>query len=306
MKRLLLPIPAMVTLGILLATAPASAQATRTWVSGVGDDANPCSRTAPCKTLAGAISKTATKGVISILDPGGFGTLTITKSITIDGSMVPGGVLAAGTNGMLINTSSATDVVILRHIALDGAGTGNTGVVVTGTLAALHIENCRISNFSQRAIDFRPANAGSAVVSVTNSEFVNNVKAALFVSGSGTRAMVDSSHFSANGSSVRAAGGSRVAVRASTMNGGINGAVLAEGGSLVSVAYSTVAAGVWGLVANSGGTVIASGTDIIANTNGGLGGDGSGALLSGGGNRLAANGAAAGSFASFTGTADVQ
>ena len=61
----------------------AHAQATRTWVSGVGDDANPCSRTAPCKTFAGAISKTAAGGEINVLDPGGFGAVTITKSITI-------------------------------------------------------------------------------------------------------------------------------------------------------------------------------------------------------------------------------
>jgi hypothetical protein len=64
----------------------AQAQATRTWVSGVGDDANPCSRTAPCKTFAGAISKTAPCGEISVLDPGGFGAVTITKSITINGT----------------------------------------------------------------------------------------------------------------------------------------------------------------------------------------------------------------------------
>ena len=53
--------------------APVNAQATRTWVSGVGDDVNPCSRTAPCKTFAGAISKTAAGGYINCIDPGGFG-----------------------------------------------------------------------------------------------------------------------------------------------------------------------------------------------------------------------------------------
>src|SRR5580693_9720 len=68
-----------------LVAPSASAQAPRTWVSGVGDDANPCSRTAPCKTFAGAISKTVAGGEISVLDPGGYGALTITKAITIDG-----------------------------------------------------------------------------------------------------------------------------------------------------------------------------------------------------------------------------
>src|SRR6516162_4613394 len=92
---------------------PASAQATRTWVSGVGEDANPCSRTAPCKTFAGAISKTAAAGEIDCLDPGGFGAVTITKSITIDCLHTLGGVLVSGTNG--INVSAAAgDRVVLR------------------------------------------------------------------------------------------------------------------------------------------------------------------------------------------------
>src|SRR3981189_3269586 len=76
----------------------AHAQATRTWVSGVGDDANPCSRTAPCKTFAGAISKTAAGGEIDCLDPGGFGAVTITKSMTIDCTGVAGGILSALSN----------------------------------------------------------------------------------------------------------------------------------------------------------------------------------------------------------------
>src|SRR5947207_7356853 len=84
----------------------AQAQATRTWVSGVGDDANPCSRTAPCKTFAGAISKTATGGEIDVLDPGGFGAVTITKSITLDGGGFIAGVLVSGTNGIVVNAAA--------------------------------------------------------------------------------------------------------------------------------------------------------------------------------------------------------
>src|SRR3954470_3088253 len=98
----------------LLVSAPASAQATRTWVSGVGDDANPCSRTAPCKTFAGAISKTATAGIINCLDPGGFGTVTIIKSITIDCDDTLGGLLASGLNG--VNVNGANIVVHLRGL----------------------------------------------------------------------------------------------------------------------------------------------------------------------------------------------
>src|SRR5258706_11180241 len=110
----------------------ANAQATRTWVSGVGDDVNPCSRTAPCKTFAGAISKTASPGIINCLDPGGFGAVTITKSITIDCTGTLGSVLSSGVQGIIINTGLTTDKVVLRAIDINGAGTtlGTNGVSI--------------------------------------------------------------------------------------------------------------------------------------------------------------------------------
>src|ERR1700745_134580 len=111
----------------LMATAPAHAQATRTWVSGVGDDVNPCSRTAPCKTFAGAISKTQAGGEIDVLDPAGYGALNITKAITIDGGGgVVASVLAAGTNGINIQ-AGAGDTVILRNLRINGISSGVDG-----------------------------------------------------------------------------------------------------------------------------------------------------------------------------------
>src|SRR5713101_37788 len=111
-------------------TSVAQAQATRTWVSGVGDDANPCSRTAPCKTFAGSISKTAAGGEINCLDPGGFGTVTITKSMTIDCKGMTGGILASGvgTTGITINGVDA--VVRLRGVNINGAGSGSIGIKI--------------------------------------------------------------------------------------------------------------------------------------------------------------------------------
>src|SRR5258706_11766419 len=128
MTKFRLTINALAVLVFTLAFVTiAQAQATRTWVSGVGNDADPCSRTAPCKTFSGAISKTATGGEIDVLDPGGFGTLTITKAITIDGGTGSGwgSVLASGLNGFVINitTNLSTDKVILRNLSINGAGT---------------------------------------------------------------------------------------------------------------------------------------------------------------------------------------
>src|SRR5580700_9159051 len=130
----------------LVQTVPANAQATRTWVSGVGDDANPCSRTAPCKTFAGAISKTAAGGEIDALDPGGFGAVTITKSITIDGG---GGqvasTLVSSTDGIVVN-AAAGSIVTLRNLRFQGLGTGVNGISFTGG-GELHVYNCEISGF---------------------------------------------------------------------------------------------------------------------------------------------------------------
>src|SRR3989454_9785058 len=112
----------------------AQAQATRTWVSGVGDDANPCSRTAPCKTFAGAISKTAKDGEIDCLDPGGFGAVTITKSITIGGSPTGvGGILDPRVNGIIINITDVNDArkaVTIRAVSINRAGSGLDGIKI--------------------------------------------------------------------------------------------------------------------------------------------------------------------------------
>src|SRR4051794_5850864 len=136
---------------LLTLSATAQAQATRTWVSGVGDDANPCSRTAPCKTFAGAISKTATGGEINVLDPGGFGGVTITKAITISSEGFEAGVLVSGTNAIIVNAPTTANVV-LRGLDIEGLGTGLVGIKV---LAAgnVHVENCTINNFTQNGID---------------------------------------------------------------------------------------------------------------------------------------------------------
>lgn len=144
----------------------AQAQATRTWVSGVGDDVNPCSRTAPCKTFAGAISKTAANGEISVLDPGGFGALTITKAITINGEGTLAGVLSAGTNGFTIN-AGASDTVNIRFVSINGAGTGVNGIRV---LAAknVNVENCSMTGFTTNGIEVAAsANVNLSVVNTT-------------------------------------------------------------------------------------------------------------------------------------------
>jgi len=168
------------TLLLLTGVTPGFAQATRTWVSGVGDDVNPCSRTAPCKTFAGAIAKTLAGGEIDALDPGGFGAVTITKAITIDGG---GGqiasVLVSGTNGIVIS-AGANDTVTLRNLQFNGLGSGINGIrFLSG--ASLIVERCRIFGFTAAAIDIAPSAGGRMFI--TNSTVTNNVNG-IFVDGS--------------------------------------------------------------------------------------------------------------------------
>src|SRR5688572_27029222 len=162
----------------MLVAGPAAAQATRTWVSGVGDDANPCSRTAPCKTFAGAISKTATAGEISVLDPGGFGAVTITKSISINGEWGgEAGIVASLTTGVIVN-APADAVVNLRGLMIEGVGNGTNGVrYLAGGF--LHIQNSVIRGFrgasvgNHHGILVNPT-AGNLVLDVTDTLVEDN------------------------------------------------------------------------------------------------------------------------------------
>jgi len=138
---------ALATAGMTAGFAtPAAAQATRTWVSGVGDDVNPCSRTAPCKTFAGAISKTAAGGEINCLDPGGYGAVTIIKSITISCPYTEGGALAGG-NGITVNMPAATDVTVIRGLDVFGVNPPSNGIRFINQ-GSLHIEDTVIRRFN--------------------------------------------------------------------------------------------------------------------------------------------------------------
>jgi len=206
----------------------AQAQATRTWVSGVGDDVNPCSRTAPCKTFAGAISKTAAGGEINILDPGGYGAVTITKSITINGGGSFGFILASGGgNGIIVN-AAATDVVNIRNLSIDGAGTGVDGIRFRAG-KTLSVANVDIFGFTSDGIEVAKAAAGAL-----------NVDNTLITDCAGTGIKVVSS----SGAVGTAIGGTRI------VNSGF--AVRAGNNAVVSVRNSDLSTNTIGLLIDAG------------------------------------------------------
>jgi hypothetical protein len=263
----------------------AHAQATRTWVSGTGDDANPCSRTAPCKTFAGAISKTADKGEIDALDPGGFGTITITKSITIDGTTGAGfaSILAAGTNGVNVNDSASgaanTHIVHLRNLSINGGGTGLKGINFTSG-KQLYVENCIVFNFkgngaTSNGIDFNPTTGGLVFnLNVKDSIFQDNAGDGIRVNttASTINASVDNCVLSGNNNGLNVTGGTVNISRSVVDNNTADGMAVANG-AFINASSNQITSNGTG-INNAASNVRISDNNVYRNGTG-LGGGGS-------------------------------
>lgn len=282
----------------------AHAQATRTWVSGVGDDVNPCSRTAPCRTFAGAISKTAANGIINVLDPAAVGAVTITKSITIQADSNFAGVLASGTNGIIIN-AGVNDTVVLRGLAIHGSGgtpgiTGLNGVRILQA-GAVRIENCDIQSFGESAIEV--ANTSALKLTVQDTVIENTVAGGSVNANDAGIALVPGAggsvraHFDRvrlhglNQFGINAVGNVRVVLRDSVVSGvtgsalrldgssgssqvlvdnsslvenSVNGIFATGAGAAVRLHRSVISGNAQGLLTASGGQIISYGSNVIA------------------------------------------
>jgi hypothetical protein len=279
---------------LAVASSTANAQASRTWVSGVGDDANPCTRTAPCKTFAGAISKTAAGAEIDALDPGGFGAVTITKAITIDGG---GGqvasILVSGTNAIVVQ-AGPSDVVTLRNLRLNGIGTGINGIrFLSGR--AIHIQNCYIFGFTNNGIDIASAGqanisdtvlsnnfggiristsgAGNMLAALERVQINNSGSFGLRGDGSGgtgavTIEFTDSQVSNSNNGVVSAGNLAAVGIiinRAAIVNNAANGLQTTASGQngVIFVGNSTIAGNGTGVNASAGGVILTNGNNSI-------------------------------------------
>jgi hypothetical protein len=266
---------------VLFAASAVQAQATRTWVSGVGDDVNPCSRTAPCKTFAGAISKTAPGGEIDTLDPGGFGTINITKSITLDGRGTMGSILASSVNGVTVNAAS-TDTIILRNLSINGGTPTSPGLKGVNILSAsgVHIEKCDIFNFlsatagNGRGISYTGTNAVSIYVSDTT--ITNNGQTGIvLLPSSGSPNMnlylknveVKDNGAVAAGGGVFASSGAKVDIWNSTFSGNSAAGIEGAGTAQINVDSSVIFANAKG-VATSGTSVMRLSRNMISQNTG--------------------------------------
>ena len=266
---------------ILAVASTGQAQATRTWVSGVGDDVNPCSRTAPCKTWAGAISKTAAGGEIDALDPGGFGAVTATKSILFDGTTGAGfgSILASGVNGVNVNDSATatpnTIVVRIRNMSINGAGTtlGLNGVNFTSG-ATVHVENCVIRNFSGAGIRVATPQASRLIVNNTTiSEITGQGIEFAGANAANDAGVIDNTTITRTGAGVRIS--NRASVAISNSNISLHNAVASTAavsitgpaGSAIDLENCQVNFNSVAIQPNAGNTIRLSNTHITGNGN---------------------------------------
>jgi hypothetical protein len=281
---------------LLCCSSFAHAQATRTWVSGVGDDANPCSRTAPCKTFAGAISKTAAGGEIDVLDPGGFGALTITKSISLEADGVIAGVLVAGTNGIVV-AAGPNDVVTIRGLTIEGVASGLSGIRFQSG-AALHVENCTIDGFTQEGIGFFPGAGTTGQLFVKDTKIRNNTGGGIWIqpaSGATAKVSVDHVRLQQNLFGLKAEQGASVFVRDSVAAGNsANGFVATSAGGAVELTIESsvsTANGINGIASvNVASTVRLSNVTVTNNPGMGVLAQGGATILSFMNNRIRGNG----------------
>ena len=275
-------------------SAPAHAQATRTWVSGVGNDADPCSRTAPCKTFAGAISKTAISGIINCIDSGAYGTVTITKSITIDCHDVFASILNASppdqpgtTTGVIINVGvdpkDPWRTVRLRNIDISGAGSGNVGISIVSAAAVILEELEVTGNVKQGISDARTE--GSSMLTVKNTVIANNGGIGLNMAAQNNNIVFDNVQSIKNDYGMTLAKTNTATVYRSVFSHNKSAGVEADSGAQLMLNASVVSNNSSGISA-SGGPVALANTDVAFNGTGI-----NGATVSFGNNRIFGNGA---------------
>jgi hypothetical protein len=261
------------TAAVVLAVLPSVAfgQATRTWVSGVGDDANPCSRTAPCKTFAGAISKTAAKGEINVIDPGGFGAVTITKAIHIRARGNTAGVLTNAANAINIS-AGVNDRVTLTGLDINGLDTAASGIKINSG-KVVRIEDCQIYGFATAGVNNTSTTANSRVI-IQNTAIHDNVGAANGVT------------------SVPGAAGEAVTIRNSSIEDNIAG-IAANGttqAAIVNVFRSSISDNTTGIASVGALADVRIGSNSITGNATGLAVASSGKITSFGNNEVTGNG----------------
>lgn len=277
----------------LAVASPAQAQWVSTWVSGTGDDGNPCLRDSPCRTFAGAMGRTVDGGLIHVLDPADYGTLFINKSITINGDGSHAGIVAAITEGITINAAGAK--VTLRNLAI-----GSPSVTEVGThgirvlqAAEVRVENVWIGNVSGKGIDFSPSGGGELYVD--NVTIANCGTHGIYITTG--RAMVKHYKSMSNFRGLSVEGNAIATVTESYVAGGYVGfTVGTHPSAILSLERSVSTHNQYGAIAGNAAAMRLRDSMVISNTDTGLLNDGTAAFISLEGNSVVGNSVANGNF----------
>lgn len=244
----------------------ASAQATRTWISGVGDDVNPCSRTAPCKTFAGAISKTAAGGEINCLDPGGFGQVTITKAITLDCTGTFGSILGSSGSAIVINANAATDVINIRGLDIIGVGGSTTDGIRYLSARIVRVENVRIYGFVTAGIEVVASTSAALTVQNATISDCGSLGIKVGTTSSSAFAEIANSRISNSGTAVNGVGGSIINLRDTNISFNGVGVGQTASGSQMTIVGNQFSSNGTAVQSNNGSSLAVFGNTFGQNT----------------------------------------
>jgi hypothetical protein len=284
-------------------TSQAQAQRTRTWVSGTGDDTNPCARTSPCKTFAAAMAQVADCGEIDTLDAGGYGPVTVNKGVKIDGGGGEAGqvasILATSGQGVSIdNSSTLCHFDVLRNLDINGIQTGTIGVNVTSSTTpgnSISFENVDIENFTGLCFDVEASGKQNVQLYNTNLENCGGggIKSNTVASGGGVNriSIVKSTIMRNGGPGVWVSANTDMRVFLSTLDSNGNGGALADASTAKLFIDQCSIANNQGAGVHSTNSAITSVTQSSIAYNNGVGflADAGGQLLTGTNNYLNSN-----------------
>jgi hypothetical protein len=300
MTRIMLSVVLCAMLASWHCTTPAQAQS-RVFVAALGSDANPCTFSAPCRSFQKAHDTVTAGGEIDVLDPAGYGALTITKPISIQGHGYAGLAVPSG-DGITINAGSA-DKISLRGLLLDGIGTGASGIAFSNG-ASLDIQDCVIRNFAVDGINFQPGASSALLISGAHiaANLITGINVVPPPSGTLTGAIErvvskgNGSNGAGSGFRLFATSGTATTVftiAESVMSNNANNGIGVFGGggpSTVTVWHSAISNNnANGLLASGNTAVIRVTRSMITGNDTGLSTQNSGSIVSFGDNSLAGN-----------------
>jgi hypothetical protein len=238
---------------------------TRTYVSGLGRDGNPCTPSSPCQTFEAALVRTVAGGEIYVLDSANYGAVTINKAVSITSEGAVAGVVATSGAGIII-AAGAGDVINLRGLDIDGGGSGGIGIQFSSG-QSLNIQKSTVRGFQNSGISFGPNGPGTLFI--TDTTVTNNANNGISVTSNGSvvSGAINRVTASRNGTGILVYGGNASVTIIDTVAGSNNYGIGASS-SAVMVRNCTVSNNAIGIAADQAAIVRVGQSTVTANGTG--------------------------------------